>query len=145
MPIPVTFHIPKPVLFYSSQLCTVGLHQTFGYNTGLKNCVWLMASQEDPGLLFSFTAFESPWFHIQAAFSFLMHDFRLSQCKIPVFYPEEPSSPFPLTYRHSDQSLHPFTLFKHHRGISCLAISSNFFRTQRSFENSAQQMQMLLN
>lgn len=109
MPIPAISHIPKPLQFYSSQLHTISLHQTFGYNTGLKVCVWLMTSQEGPGLLFSFIAFVSPWFHTQAAFSFLTHDFRLSQCKIPVFYPEQPSSRFPLTYTVINHSIHsPF-------------------------------------
>lgn len=88
---------PKPLLIYSSQLCTVGLHQTLGYNTGLKICVWLMTSQGGPGPLFSFTAFNSPWFHTQAAFSFLTHTSDSASEKY-LFYPEQPSSPFPLTY-----------------------------------------------
>lgn len=95
MPIPVIFHNPKSVSFYSSQLCTVGLHQIFGYIPGLKIWVWLMTSQEGPGLLFSFIAFESPWFHTQATFSFLTHDFRLSHCVLPR---TSLAVLFPLTY-----------------------------------------------
>lgn len=51
-----------------------------------------------PRTSFQFHCFWESLISYTGCIFFLNDDFRLSQCKIVVLYPEQPSSPFPLTY-----------------------------------------------